>query len=163
MSNPTNVSSQVSPLQTDSDLRKAEVLTSLRLLGADEYDILLPETRCLPHILKPTEEVLGAVYGRYHKDGEQEVIGRGLLVITDRRIILVDKKPLFVQADDIKFEVISGVDYGQVGPIATVVLHTRLGDVKVRTFNKRCGRQFVQATQDMLYQYQQGHLYEYYP
>lgn len=163
MSHIAHVSSQVSPPQTDSDFRKAEVLTSLRLLGADEYDLLLPETHCLPSILKPGEVIFGVVYGRYHKEGERTVIGRGLLVITDRRVILIDKKPLFVQSDDIKFEVISGVDYGQVGPIATVVLHTRLGDIKVRTFNKRCGRQFVQSTQDMLYQYQQGHSYEYYP
>ena len=162
MSTRTNVSSQVSPLQTDSDLRKAEVLTSLRLLGADEYDLLLPETHCLPRILKSGETIFGALYGRYHK-GAKKLISRGLLVITDLRIILIDKKPLFEQIDDITFDVVSGIDYGQVGPIATVALHTRLGDVVMRTFNRQCGRQFVQAVQDMLYHYRQGHLYGYYP
>lgn len=151
MSNTTTVRNQVSTLRTDSDFRKAEVLTSLRLLGANEYDLLLPETRCLPHILEPGEVIIGAVYGRYKK-GMEKLVGRGLAVVTDRRIILVDKKPLFEQADDITFRVISGIDYGTVGPIATITLHTRMGDISIRTFNKHCARQFVQAVQDMLYQ-----------
>jgi hypothetical protein len=160
MSNPTIVSNQVSPLRTDSGFRKAEVLTSLRLLGADEYDLLLPETHCLPRLIRPGETVFGVVYGRYVK-GVDRTVGRGMLVITNQRVMLVDKKPLFEETDDLTFGVISGVDYGQVGPAATVTLHTRRGDISVRTFNKRCGREFVQAVQDMLYQARKGYTYDY--
>ncbi|HEY1063900.1 MAG TPA: PH domain-containing protein [Candidatus Saccharimonadales bacterium] len=162
MSSITNANSHRPPLLQDSDVRKAEVLTSLRLLGADEYDLLLPETHCLPRLLRPGEVIFGALYGRYHK-GRERIIGRGMLVITDQRIILIDKKPLYLQEDDIAFDVVSGVDISFAGPAATVTLHTRMGDIDVRTFNKRCGRQFVEAVQDMLYDPEREHRYYDYP
>src|SRR3546814_14124895 len=78
------------------------------------------------------------LYGRYFK-GAKKLISRGLLVITDLRIILIDKKPLFAQVDDITFDVISGVDCGQVGPIATVTRseERRVGKECVSTCRSR--------------------------
>ncbi len=45
-------SSPSMPLHRDSDQRKAEVLLALRLLGANEFDLFLPESRCLPRVLE---------------------------------------------------------------------------------------------------------------
>jgi len=130
-------------------LRRAEALVSLRSLGADEYDLLLPETRYISQVLREGEVMLGAIYGKYEKLNLPKT-GRGLLIITDRRILLVDKKPLFLQYDEIKFDMVSGVQYGKALIGEAVTLNTRMGNVVMRTFNDRCARHFVETVEDML-------------
>lgn len=143
--------------QDASDLRKAEVLVALRLLGANEYDLLLPETRCLHQIIENHETLLGAIYGRYTRDNGK-LVGRGLLVVTDKRILFIDKKPLFLKYEDINFQVVSGVQYSRAIIGETVTLETRLGNIKIRTFNDKCARQFTTVVEDMLYAQRKGWL-----
>lgn len=147
---------QVTPLRACSDARKAAVLRSLRMVGADRYDVLLPETHILPHLLAPDEQLFGAVYGRYTLDKGSHV-SRGLMVITDHRILLVDKKPLFMHYDDLSFDVMSGVTYGQAGLGEAVTLNTRTGDISFRTFNQACASHFVRAVEDMLFKIRREH------
>jgi len=141
---------QAIPLQDCSDARKADVLRSLRMVGADRYDLLLPETHSLPHLLAPDEQLLGAVYGKYTLDKGTHV-SRGLMAITDRRILLVDKKPFFMLYNDISFDVVAGIAYGETGLGETVTLSTRMGDIRFRTFNPACASRFVQAVEDKLF------------
>ena len=117
----------------------------LRKLGAVRYDFWLPETHVLPYILHPDEELKGIVYGHYQQNGSEPAEGRGALVATDRRILLIDKKPLFLKCDELRYAVISGVTYARVGPAGTVTLHTRAGDIHVRTLNNTCALLFVKA------------------
>ena len=134
------------------DTRKTDVPLVLRVLGADEYDLMLPETHCLPRLLEPDETIIGVVYGKYRRpDNRHMQHGRGMLVVTDRRILLVDKKPLFLHFDDIKFAVVSGVAYNKAGIGETVTLNTRLGPIYIRTFNQKCAQQFVHAVEQMLF------------
>ena len=138
-----------------SKLRKAQILVALRMLGADEYDTLLPETRYIAQLLREDEVPLGIVYGKYEKTNPP-YRGRGLLVITDHRILLVDKKPLFLQYDEIKFNMVSGIQYGKTFAAETVTLNTRIGDIVFRTFNDRCAQKFVQIVEDMLFDKGEG-------
>jgi hypothetical protein len=126
-----------------------QIERQLRSLGAVRYDLSVPETHVLPLIIHLDEQIEGVVYGRYHQDqiAEDQIIGRGVLVATDQRILLIDHKPMFMKCDEISYSVVSGVSYGKVGFIGTVVLHTRLGDISVRTFNQRCARSFVEAVE----------------
>lgn len=139
----------VTPLHSNAEFRQAEVLTALRLLGADEYDMLLSETHILPRLLEADEQLFGAVYGKYKKS-PGNAAGRGMLVVTDRRVLLVDKKPLWLHYEEIKFDVLSAVRYGHVGIGTTITLSTRMGDISFRTFNNRCATQFVRAIEDIL-------------
>lgn len=124
----------------------------LKDAGADAYDLLLPETHLLPLIIQPDETIIGIVYGRYkkHQPVGEPVIGRGALVATDKRVLLVDKKPGFYNCDDIAYRAVSAVSYTSAGPAANVELHTRLGDIDVRTFNKQCGKFFSHAVETKL-------------
>lgn len=116
--------------------RSDEIIRELKALGAVKYNLMLPETHSLPYIIHSDERLKGAVYGKYKS-------GRGALFATDQRILFVNKKPMFVQCDEITFMVIGGVSYTRIGPIGTVTLHTRLGDYSLRTFNHALASSFV--------------------
>lgn len=137
------------PLHGYSAKRKKEVVNRLRELGADYYDLLLPETRVLPGVLAEDELLEGVVYGRYIVDGSSGA-SRGLLAITDRRIFLINKKPLFLYYDDMSFHVICGITYGHSSMSEEIMLATRIGNVTLRTFNQACASQFVHAVEQML-------------
>lgn len=116
--------------------QKKRIRRQLRSLGATHYDLRTMESRYLPHIIHPDEYIQGVVFGWVHKDAV-------MLVATDRRVIYLDKKPLFVNEDEITYHVVSGVKYSAAGIGATVTLHTRIKDYVLRTFNKKCALGFV--------------------
>lgn len=124
----------------------------LQKLGADTYDLHLPETHTLPLIIQPDEYIQGIVYGRYvYRTNAEEIISRGALVVTNMRILLVNKKPFYVSCEEIAPDRISGITYNRVGPMGHVILHTRQGDFNVRTFNQQCARRFTEAVEAKLY------------
>lgn len=127
-------------------MSKTELESQLHDLGAVAYDLWLPETHVLPLVIHPNEQIKGIVYGKYTQTNGAQV-GRGALVATDRRVILLDKKPLFVRCDEITYYAISAVTYTKVGFAGTVTLHTRLGDIRIRTFNHKCAYHFVEAVE----------------
>jgi hypothetical protein len=63
-----------------------------------------PEVKELQNILMDNEQIVGAVAGRYFG-------GFALLVATDRRILLIDKKLPYVSVEDIRYDMISEIDY----------------------------------------------------
>lgn len=132
-------------------LHAARITETLKDLGADAYDMRLPETNALHYIINPSERILGIVYGRYLQlvDG---LAGRGALVATNSRIFLVDRKPFFVQLNELSYRAVSGVAYGRMGLVGTVTLHSKTGDIRVRTMNQLCARSFVRAVEARLYE-----------
>ncbi len=127
--------------QNDDDLRK---------LGAVKYDLMLPETHVLPTIIGEGEVITGIIYGRYKTITDHRV-GRGALVATNQRILLIDKKPLFINCDEISYNVVSGITYTKAGISGTVILHTRLGDIHIRTFNQKSTYYFMNAVENNLF------------
>lgn len=63
-----------------------------------------PEVRELCHILTPNETIQHAVLGQYEG-------GFALMVATDRRVLLIDKKPWFLTMEDIRYDMVSEVDF----------------------------------------------------
>ena len=63
-----------------------------------------PEVKELCHILAPNEVIKHAVNGHY--DG-----GFALFIATDRRLLLIDKKPWFLTMEDIRYDMVSEVDF----------------------------------------------------
>ena len=76
-----------------------------------------PEMRELENILADDEEIVCAVSGRYEA-------GFALLISTDRRLLLIDKKPLFLSLEDLRYDMISEIDFGAQAFMATVAIHT---------------------------------------
>lgn len=63
-----------------------------------------PEARELPHIIVEGEVIKHLVSGRYEG-------GFALLVATDQRLLIVDKKPLFLAVEDMRYDMVSEINY----------------------------------------------------
>ena len=143
--------SQAPPIRTRQDdvRRKESVLQRLRVLGVSRYGLWHRETGYLSRILHPDEYVGGVAYGH----SSQNFV---LLTATDRRIIFVDIKPLFVEEDEISYDVVSGISYGHVGLASTVTLHTKVKDYKLRTYNPHCAAGFVRYIEERCLERRKG-------
>ena len=128
-----------------------QIYANLKRLGANSYDMHLPETNALPYIIRAEEDIKGIIYGRYRTmDSNASATrarsaGRGILAVTNHRVVFLDKKPTFMHYDEIPLDLISGVTFTKAGIASRVRLHTRMGDYTVRTFNQRCANIFIHA------------------
>lgn len=129
-------------LQRKQENRLATQLHAFRIkgiltdLGMSRFALASEEAHYLPKIVYADEQIGGVVYG-LHQDGF------ALMAATDRRVIFLDKKPLFDTVDEIRYEVISGVSFGHAGIGSTITLHTKIKDYKMRTFNQKTAIGFV--------------------
>lgn len=115
---------------------KERIRQTLRRLGVSKWGMVSMEAHYVPHIIHPKEEIGGVVYGFC----ESSFV---MLLATDRRIVYLDKKPLFVKEDEINYYAVTGVSYSSAGFGSTVTLHTRIRDFVILTFNERCAQGFV--------------------
>ena len=141
---------QPQPPPRYSDQHKANIIGTLRRLGANRYDLLLPETHSLPNLVQPTETIEGVLYGRYHLSTGQPP-GRGVIAATNKRLLFIDHKPLFMRAAEVAYDAVSAVTSSRVGPMGYVTINTRMGDITVRTFNQHCATTFVQAIESHIF------------
>ena len=84
---------------------KKEVEKQLKSLGFNVHGWGRSEVKELPHIILPGEQIFEAVNGIY--DG-----GFSMLLATDVRILLIDKKPFnYLTVEDLRFDQINEIDY----------------------------------------------------
>lgn len=121
------------------------IFEELKNLGMTHQGLATMETHYLPSIVGETEHICGVLYG-HHQDGF------AMLVATDQKVIFLDKKPLFVNEDEISYYVVSGVRLNRAGFGTVVTLHTRIKDFKIRTFNKRCADGFMRYIESRIAQ-----------
>ncbi len=81
-----------------------EIEHQLSRLGIHNRFVGKPEVRELANVMAPDEVITNASNGRY--DG-----GFAMLVVTDRRLLLVDKKMWYLSLEDVRFDMISELDY----------------------------------------------------
>lgn len=115
---------------------KQRIVDELRAAGASSYALNSMEGRYLHTVIHQSEHIGGVVYGK-HKDG------MAMLVATDKRVIFIDKKPMFVNLEEIKYDVVSGVSMGKSGFSSEVILHTRIKDFALKTINNKGSINFV--------------------
>jgi hypothetical protein len=110
-----------------------------------------PEVRELCHILAPGEVIQHAVIGQYEG-------GFGLIVATNRRVLLIDKKPWFLTMEDIRYDMVSEVDfYGRLLD-ATVTIITLNKSLTFTSWKKDRLRSLVYYIQHRVMQLRQaGH------
>lgn len=116
--------------------RTLAVMGQLISRGVGAWGAIKAESRILPNILHEDENILGAIYGFSGLDSV-------LFVATDKRVVYIDKKFLFTKTEDIAFAAVSGVTFDWLLMSGTLILHTRLGDFKIRIFNKKAAQIFV--------------------
>ena len=125
----------------------------LRDLGVFTINLWTPKARAMPANLEKDEELIGVVFGRYklRHSVTSSSIGRGAVVATNRRVFLIDKKPMFMALDAIKYDEIRAVSFTKVSISGTVRLSMDVGDISVRTFNPKCAQIFVDAVNKKLF------------
>ncbi len=120
---------------------KRSVQQQLKRTGSDFRFWGRSEANELPNILFPNEQIMHALNGSYEK-------GFGLFCATDQRLLLLDKKPLILCFEDMRYEMVSEVDYTEELLSATVTLKTPGRTLRFRSFRINRLRQltnFIQA------------------
>ncbi len=101
-------------------IHKHEIDAQLKRIGLVVKSWGAAEVRELANIMVPGEQIKGLINGWYEN-------GFAMLVATDHRLLLVDKKPLYLAVEDLRYDMISEVDY------SAGVLYAQLG---INTVNK---------------------------
>lgn len=96
---------------------KHEINRQLRAIGADFRFWGRAEVAELEHIIVPGEHIMYCINGYYEH-------GFAVLCITDQRVILVDKKILYLTLEDLRFDMISEVDFSNQVFSATITIFT---------------------------------------
>ena len=89
----------------------------LTQLGIRKTWFCRPEIRELRNLLMDNERIVKFVSGRYAG-------GFAILVATEMRLLLIDKKPLYLTVEDIRYDMISEVDVSSRLFDATVTVFT---------------------------------------
>lgn len=103
--------------------------------GVSAYGLRKTESRYLPKIIHPEEHIGGVVYGRYEAGG-------AMLIATDRRVIFLDRKPMFTTNEEVTYDVVSGFKINRTGLVNSVTLHTKVKDFTLRYVNNTCAINF---------------------
>ena len=93
-----------------------EVEEQLKRVGCNFKMWGRSEVRELSNVLMPQEKIAQAVNGSYEG-------GFALLIVTDYRVLLIDRKPMLLTIEDIRYDMMSEVDF-----------HNRLMGATVRIF-----------------------------
>lgn len=144
------------PKYLEAAAHRARITQELKDAGVSRYGLWKMESRYLPKIIHPTEHIGGVAYGPSDN-------GSAMLVATDRRVVYLDRKPLFINQEEVTYGVVAGVSFSHAGPGSTVTLHTRIRDYKIQTLNRRAADQFVQYIEQRCLEHlnESGSTYDY--
>lgn len=120
----------------DSKVHRARIDRELKSAGVSRFALASSEAKYLPAIIHHNEHICAAVFGR-------SKAGLVMLLATDRRIIFLDKKPLFANENEINFSAVNGISWGANGLGATVNLHTRVVDYHLKTLSRKSAEIFA--------------------
>lgn len=99
-----------------------------------------PEIRELCKILVPGEVIAQAVNGRYEN-------GFAMLCATNHRLLLIDKKPMFLTLEDVRFDMISEIDYSAQLMDGTVRIMTPNRELRFSSWSQDRLRKILDYTQ----------------
>ncbi len=124
------------------------VVSQLNRLGLRFRFVGRAEVRELANIINPGEGIRHCAFGYYQG-------GSALLVATEHRLLLIDKRPFFLNLEDIRYEMINEVDFAARLLDATVHLHTgnkkltfrSFSDIKLRNLCEFVQNQITKARQ----------------
>lgn len=116
------------------------VQKQLHAVGADQLFWGKAERGELHKILIPGEVIEQLQHGHYEG-------GFATLVATNHRLLLVDKKPFFLNVVDLRYDMVAEVDYGHNILAATIHVHSSGNDFKFQSFNQKKLRQMTSFIQ----------------
>lgn len=128
---------------TPNPEKTARIRQELSQAGVTPHGLNKAESKYLPNIIHDTEHIKGAVYGT------QPGTFSAMLVATDRRVIFLDKKPLYCVSDELTYDVISGIKQESTALGANITLYTRVGDYSLHFVNPVCAGKFQKAVEKL--------------
>jgi hypothetical protein len=111
------------------------------------------EVHELRRTLMPDENIIGAVSGRYTG-------GFALLIATDRRVLLIDKKLITLSMEDVRYEMIAEVDYFAHLFEATITVVTLSKSLKFTSIKQSNLRELTSFVQQQVMQLRHGSNFE---
>ncbi len=109
------------------------------------------EIKELANVLWPEETIAGCVNGRYEG-------GFAMLCATNFRVLLVDKKPMFLTVEDVRFDMIAEIDYGSwlLGGVISILTPNRR--LVFKAWNNQRLRVIADHTQQRVMETRQPHM-----
>jgi hypothetical protein len=125
---------------------KYEIDKQLQSIGFVSNTWNYKEVKELPSIILPGEKIYECVNGWYEN-------GVSLLIGTNFRIILIDKKPLhFLKVEDLRFDMINQIDYAHGIFDASIIIATGNKTLRFRSFNQPRLRRLISMVQHRMAQ-----------
>ncbi len=109
------------------------------------------EIKELAHILLPDEVIAACTNGRYEG-------GFALLVVTNLRLLLVDRKPMFLMLEDLRFDMIVELDFSTRLLNAMLKVVTPARTLTFNAWNGQRLRAILDYTQERIAELRQPHL-----
>lgn len=120
------------------------VVDQLRKIGVNQNAWGRQEIQELPNIIFPEEQIFECVNGLYEG-------GFALLVATDVRVLLIDKKPLkYLTVEDLRFDMINEIDYSHRALGAYVKITTGNRELNFRSYNQTRLRKLINHVQNRM-------------
>ncbi len=131
-----------------------EVERQLKQIGYNFHFWYRAERRELANVLLPDEQIKHCANGQYEG-------GFALLCVTDQRILLIDRKPLYLTLEDIRFDMITEIDYRHRLLNASIHITTPNRTLVFVGYNHAVLRKLLDYTQQRLMEMrQQQYLYQ---
>ena len=115
-----------------------------------------PEIRELANILLPDEIITGCTNGRYEG-------GFALLCVTNLRLLLIDRKPMFLTLEDIRFDMIAEIDYSSHMFDSAIRVITPNRTLMFKSWSAHRLRMILNYTQQRVMEIRQPHIYHQFP
>lgn len=109
------------------------------------------ELRELANILLPGEKVEQCMNGQYEG-------GFAMLAATDLRVLLIDKKPMYLTLEDVRFDMIAEVDYNHNLFNATLRIFTPNQTLRFTGYNQARLRKFFNFVQQRVMEIRQHYM-----
>ncbi len=122
-----------------------EVEKQLTAIGANNRFWGRAEIIELQHILVPGEQIQASLNGRYQG-------GMATFVATDQRLLLVDKKLFYLTVEDMRYDMISEVDFGAQLMSGSIRVCTPTKTLTFTTFKPKPMRQVASYIQQRVMQ-----------
>ena len=107
----------------------------------------------LQHVLVPGEQIQVCINGRYEG-------GFAMLCATDQRLLLIDKKPMYLTMEDVRYDMVAEVDFSHRLIDATIKVCTPNKNLVFTTWRKPELRKMTSYLQHRVMEIRQRHTYE---
>lgn len=132
-------------------ITQSEVQKQLQTINAEPKFFGRGEARELEHIIVPGETIAYCLRGRHEG-------GFATLCITDMRIVLVDKKPFYLTLEDLRYDMISEVDFSKRLIDSTITICTVNKQLKFTSFKGSLLRKATGYVQGRVMEFRQQHM-----